>query len=51
MNSIDSFPAADMPLRAKLPNISADTRARLVRWGEVQPGSLGWLMGRTALYW
>ena len=51
MNSIDSFPPADMPLRAVLPNFSPTTRARLIAWGEQQPGSLPWLIGRAAAYW
>ena len=51
MNAIDTFPVADLPLRVRLPNLSVGTRDALIRWGETQPGSLPWLIGRTSLYW
>lgn len=51
MNAIDTFPVKDMPLRVRLPNLSEATRDALIHWGENQPGSLPWLVRRTAAYW
>ena len=51
MKSIDQFPQDDMPLREKLPEFKPTTRDALVRWGQVQPGALPWLLKRSARYW
>lgn len=51
MKSIDQFPGEDMALREKLPEFKPDTRDNLIRWGEVQPGALPWLLKRAAKYW
>lgn len=51
MNSIETFPPVDWPLRDALPNIGAATVENLLAWGERQPGSLPWLLGRASVYW
>lgn len=51
MKSIEQFPGEDMPLREKLPEFKPDTRDALIRWGEVQPGALPWLLKRASRYW
>lgn len=51
MKSIDQFPGEDMALREKLPEFKPDTRDNLIRWGEIQPGALPWLLKRALKYW
>ena len=50
MNSIDSFPK-DLPLRNPLPRMREETQARLISWACAQPGSMSWLLKRSAAYW
>lgn len=40
-----------MELRQRLPEFKTETRDALIRWGEVQPGALPWLLKRSAKYW
>ena len=51
MRAIEEFPGDEMALREKLPEFKAETRDALIRWGEVQPGALPWLLKRAARYW
>lgn len=51
MKSIEEFPAENLPLRGKRPLFNADTEAALLRWGQVQPGALPWLIKRSVAYW
>jgi len=51
MNAIDTFPPADLPLVAKLPKFNPVTSQKLIDWGLAQPGSLPWLLKRSAAYW
>ena len=51
MKSITDFPPDDLALRIKLPMFREETRERLIEWGVAQPGSMPWLLKRTARYW
>jgi len=51
MKSITDFPPDDLALREKLPNMREERREELIRWGMAQPGSMPWLLKRTARYW
>ena len=51
MKSITDFPPDDLALRIKLPVFREETRERLIEWGAAQPGSMPWLLKRTARYW
>jgi hypothetical protein len=50
MNAIDTFPPA-LEVPAVLPQFRPETAARLIHWALRQPGSLPWLLRRTAELW
>jgi hypothetical protein len=50
MNSIDTFPE-NLPLRESLPKMREETQAGLINWACAQPGSMSWLLRRSAAYW
>lgn len=51
MKTIEEFPGEELGLRERLPAMREQTRESLIRWGEVQPGAMPWLLKRTAAYW
>lgn len=50
MKGIEEFPPEKLPLRGNRPAFNADTEAALLRWGQVQPGALPWLIKRSLAY-
>jgi len=51
MNPWNTIPAEPLPLRARMPKISKETRDRLIAWGLRQPATMRWLVERSGAYY
>jgi len=51
MNAWNTLPTEPLPLRSRLPKISAETRGRLLAWGLRQPSAQRWLVERSGAYY
>lgn len=47
----NTAPAEPLPLRLRLPKISAETRVRLIAWALRQPAVAQWLVARGNAYY